>query len=116
MLCSKLWEPCGKACGKNYRKLAMSFLNLVTHRFQKYGPFEDIAKQEDFKGLPGMTKLYCQWLVGYWWLGLWNFFWKLGGAFSFLILWLKRVVSYLFGIYWVFSEVLEYEWIYVHRK
>lgn len=60
MFCAKLWEPCGKTCGKNCRKLKISFLNLVARRFQKYGPFEDIAKQEDFKGLLGMIKLYCQ--------------------------------------------------------
>ena len=60
MFCAKLWEPCGKTCGKNCRKLKISFLDLVARRFQKYGPFEDIAKQEDFKGLLGMTKLYCQ--------------------------------------------------------
>ena len=57
---SKLWEPCGKTGGKNCRKLEISCLNLVTHRFERYGPLEDIAKREDFKGLLRMRKLYCQ--------------------------------------------------------
>lgn len=57
------------------------FSNLLTHRFQRHGPLENIAKQEKFKGLLGMTKLYCQLLVGYWPLGLWNFFLEDSGCF-----------------------------------
>ena len=60
MLCAKLWGHCRKTSDKNCRKLEISFLNLVAHRFQKYGPLEDIANPEDFKGLLGMKKLYCQ--------------------------------------------------------
>ena len=42
------------------RKFVISLSNLVTHRFKRYGSLGDIPKQESFKGLLGMTKLWCQ--------------------------------------------------------
>ena len=65
------------------KKLLISFSDL-THRFLRFRYLEDISKWEDFKGLLGMTKLHCQWLVGYLWLNMWNSSWKIAVLFCFL--------------------------------
>ena len=40
-----------------FKKPAIYFSNLLAHRFQRYGTFQDVVKREDFKGLLGMKKV-----------------------------------------------------------